>query len=154
MSAISKGTTVSFRKIDNFDKLPEEAATKILYEELVPACEAKGVKLSSYGNHAGRGSIPSVEDYDREKANYQLFDVKRVQKAYSSIPIITRKTSKYMAGSYGLKHIFEKHPSQSKYLTNGDLIAAMLVDGYKARFGRQTESSNVNCEFEVTVKDQ
>lgn len=50
MPAISSGITVSFRKINNFDELSEEAASEILYEELVPACEAKGVKLSFNGN--------------------------------------------------------------------------------------------------------
>lgn len=154
MSGKRSGATVSFRAVDNFDQLPEGAASKILYKELVPACEAKGVKLSSYGNHAGAGSIPSVEVYNKEKANRELFDEKRVQKAYTSIPSITQNTSRYMAGSYGLKHAFEDHPSQSQYLRNGDLIAAMLVNGHQARFGKRTETMGVNCAFKVKEKEQ
>lgn len=141
-------TIVSFRKVDDFDALSEEVATKILYDELVPACEAKEVKLSSYGNHAGSGSIVSVEKYSQDKANQELFNVKRVQKAYSAIPLITANASQYKSGSYGLKHYFERHPYQSEYITNGDLIAAMLVYGHKARFGT-SNCENVNCDFMV-----
>lgn len=54
----------------------------------------------------------SVEYYDRIKTDRQLFDVRRVQKAYSSIPIITRNTSQYYEWSGTLKHVFERHRSQ------------------------------------------
>lgn len=88
----SKGVTNAFRKIDNFDKLPEEAASRILYEELVPACETKGVKLSREGNHAAAGGV-RVEEYNEAKAMRRLFKV-------------TQNVSQYRTGSYRLKHVF------------------------------------------------
>lgn len=149
-----EGYIVYFRAIDNFDKLSEEAASEILYEELVPACEAKGIKLSSYGNHAAPRSLQSVKIYNQLKSSRSLFDVKRVQEAYSSISVITQNTYQYRTESYRLKHVFEDHPSQNcSYLSNGDLIAAMLVKGHQANFGAETsEVSHVNCSFKVFVR--
>lgn len=148
----TRGVIVSFRAVENFDGLSEEAATKILYEELVPACEAKGIMLSYEGNHADGGSSWStVEQYSQRKASRQLFDVKRVQKAYSSIPLITKSITQFKTGSYGLKHVFERHPSQSEYLRNGDLIAAMLVNGHQARFPKYNGLLDMKCDFKVKV---
>lgn len=151
MAAVSRGVIVSFREVDNFHQLPLEEATNILYNELLPICEAKGVMLSSYGNHAGQGSLSNVEKYNEEKASHQLFNVKRIQQAFASIHLIVQNTSQYKAGSYGLKHVVENHPSQTeyRYISNGDLIVAMLLKGYEARFGKRTEAMSVNCEFKV-----
>lgn len=153
MSAISRGTIISFDTVDDFHQLPLDEATNILYDGLIPACETKGVMLSSYGNHAGQGSLSNIEKYNQEKAEHKLFDVERIQKAFSSLHLIVQGTTQYKSGSYGLKHAVENHFSQKdyKYISNGDLIVAMLLKGYDARFGKRTEAMDVNCQFKVKV---
>ncbi len=148
MAAVARGAIVSFQQIDDFDQLPLEEAEAVLYDNLIPACEAKGVMLSAYGNHASRGSLSKVEIYNQEKAEHKLFDVERVQSAFAILNQIVQPCSQYKTGSYGLKHTVEKVlPGGS--LRNGDLIAAMLIKGYKARFGMRNESMAVNAMFQV-----
>jgi hypothetical protein len=57
-------------------------------------------------------------------------------------------TSRY--GSYGIKHIAEKlinDPRQGHYITNGQLIAAALVAGFKV--GR---IEGPNCNFNMSTR--
>ncbi|MDN3505607.1 MAG: hypothetical protein P0S96_00045 [Simkaniaceae bacterium] len=149
-ATIPRGATIQIDAVPNFDTLTEDAAEAVLYDTLVPACEAKGVMLSQYGNHAASGTVVSAQEYRESKAGKKLFNVQRVQKAFASVHGIVENRTTYKSGSYGLKHVFEKQ--QSEYLSNGDLIAAMLVQGYAARFGKQTEGADVNAEFKVVVK--
>ena len=141
------GVTVSVTSVDDFDQLSTKDANVIIDNHIIPACESKGVKLSSYGNHVGKGSLSGVEKYDEEKAAHQLFNVERIQKAFAALDAMVGQMSQYKTGSYGLKHTVENH--QGEYISNGDLIVAMLLKGYDARFGKQTESMSVNCEFKV-----
>lgn len=55
-----------------------------------------------------------------------------------------RKTdsTNYDNSSYGLKHIFEKHVGF--YVSNGELIYAMHLEGFKI------EKENINCFFNVS----
>lgn len=122
-----------------------EAASRILYEEIIPACEAKGIKLSYYGNHASRETISSVEEYDRNKQDHRLFNVERIQRAFKCLDDVISKATVQSVGSYGFKHVVERH--QGEYITNGDCIVAMLVKGYIADFG--SEFPHVNCQFNI-----
>ncbi len=150
MAAIgSKGVTISVGQVYDFDKLSEEHARQFIEEQVIPACENKGVKLSRYGNHAGEGSFVTVEKYDEKKQEHTLFNVKRIQKVFASLDAIVIPTTQYKVGSYGLKQVVEKY--QHKDISNGDLIVAMLLKGYAARFGKQTEGMAVNCEFKAKV---
>lgn len=149
MAVASKGAIVSFPAIPNFHQLSTKAAQDILYGQLIPACEAQKVKLSCYGNHAGAGTLKNVEEYDHDKAAHKLFNVERIKKAFASLDAIVKSMSKYTIGSYGLKHTVENY--QGEYITNGDLIAAMMLKGYEARFGKKTESMDVNCQFKAKV---
>lgn len=137
--------TISINKVLNFDRLPVEAASRILYEEIIPACEAKGIKLSSYGNHSSRESLASVERYNRDKEEHRLFNVERVQRAFKCLDEVISNATVQSVGSYGFKHVVERH--QNEYITNGDCIAAMLVKGYMADFG--SENPHVNCQFNI-----
>ncbi len=139
---------VKIGQVPNFDQLTEIQARDVLYDIVIPACERKGVMLSEYGNHSGEGSLVKVEKYTQDKAAYTLFNVSRVQRAFTELNAIIVNTSKYTANSYGLKHKVEAS-GRKEYLTNGDLIAAMLVKGYQARFGKRNEGLGVNCEFKV-----
>lgn len=147
MTGITRGAIVSFQAVENFDQMELDVAEGVLYNDLIPACEKKGVFLSSYGNHAGRGNLFNVEKYNQEKEEHKLFDVKRIQKAFTQMNEMAQPCSQYNTGSYGFKHSVERH--QKSYIANGDLIAAMLLRGYSARFGKRNEDMEVNCEFKV-----
>lgn len=135
--------TVSIGLIQNFDQFSLETATRIVYDEIIPACERNGIKLSSYGNHASRETLSSVEIYDKEKKEHRLFDIARIQSAFRCLDEVISNATVQSVGSYGLKHVVERH--QDKYITNGDCIVAMLVKGYKADFG--STLPHVNCQF-------
>jgi hypothetical protein len=143
--------SVSINAVPNFDQLSVVNATNVLYDQVIPACEAKGIKLSKYGNHAGSGSLSSVEVYNKEKSDHELFNVPRIQNAFSALDQIVVATSQYKSGSYGLKHTVEE--KQGEYITNGDLIAAMIVKGHTARFAKSGTPLGVNCEFKVKVRE-
>lgn len=151
MTAISRGATVSITAVPHFNTLSLEDASRVIYSDLVPACEAKGIKLSYYGNHAGTGSLLSVEEYDARKAAHTLFNVEKIQQVFALLPALVQDTSGYKSTSYSLKHRVEERLPGEKYVTNGDLIAAMLLKGYQARFGKRTELMTVNCEFKVKM---
>ena len=142
--------SITFGPVADFHTLATGEATNIIYGQLIPICEKKGIMLSRYGNHAGDGSISGIDRYVEQKAQKKLFDVPRIQKAFASLSDMMVVVSQYKTGSYGLKHIVERY--QKEYITNGDLIVAMLMKGHMARFGKRGESLNVNCEFKVKVK--
>lgn len=141
--------TVSMNPVPNFNTLSVADATDIIYTQLIPACEEKGVKLSGYGNHAGLGSLVAVAKYNAEKAARTLFDVTRIQKIFAQLDHLLAPTVHFKRGSYGLKHFVEG--IQKEYASNGDLIVAMLMKGYHARFAKKGEPLNVNCEFKAQL---
>jgi len=142
--------SVQFHAVQGFDQLPINEVTAILYDELVPACEAKGVQLSQYGNHNGVGSLKNdPNEYDQKKQNNQLFEVAKVQEAYQIVQQRVANRSTYFVGSYGLKHQLEE--IQGGYFSNGDTIAAMLLNGYTARFAKRGKPLGVNCQFKAKV---
>ena len=52
-------------------------------------------------------------------------------------------TRKYLVGSYGLKHIVEKHLT-SGYISNGEMILVMLYLKYDMKLPKE---SPINCNF-------
>lgn len=140
--------TISIGAIQSFDRFSLETATRIVYGEIIPRCEAKGIKLSYYGNHASIESIDSVERYDADKQNHRLFNIQRIQRAFKCLDEVIGKATVESIGSYGLKHVVERH--QGEYITNGDCIIAMIAKGYIADFG--SEGLHVNCQFNIARK--
>lgn len=139
--------TVTFPRVWNFGDLPLDEAKDLLYNALVPACESKQVFLSQYGNHNALGSLKSMAQYVAIKARKELFNVERVQNAFKFISAHFLPSTRYTQGSYGLKHTIER--IQGNYLSNGDLIAAMLMNGFTARFAKRGDPMSVNCEFKL-----
>jgi hypothetical protein len=148
MAAGVHGVTVSFPSVLDFDQLSLDDATRVVYDQVIPACEAQGIKLSKYGNHAAPSSSVPIAEYDQQKAARQLFDVARIQRVFAQLDGIVQEASKYKIGSYTLKHRVEKY--QHNKVTNGDTIVAMLVKGYAARFGKKNVGMTVNCVFKAT----
>lgn len=138
--------TISIGAIQSFDQFLLETATRIVYDEIIPRCEAKGIKLSNYGNHASVKSIDSVERYDTDKQNHTLFNIERIQRAFKYLDEVIAKATVESVGSYGLKHVVERH--QGEYITNEDCIIAMIAKGYIAHFG--SEGLHMNCQFNIT----
>jgi hypothetical protein len=62
MAATLCGVTVSVPAIPNFDRLPFEEVTAIVYNQVIPAAV----------------NCPSIEVYHREKVNYELFDIEKI----------------------------------------------------------------------------
>jgi len=161
-----KGATVRFDKIDGFDEMDREEAEGVIYDILLPVCEKKGVVLTRNGNagHAESSKSDALQaqfegfrsttyrTYTQLKEDRDIFDLERIQSAYTRISRDFEKKSKYCWGSYGLKHRVER--LQDQYLSNGDLIVAMLLCGHKARFGKRGSAMTLNAEFAVTEKEQ
>lgn len=135
---------VSFPKIPNFDQLQISKAQEIIYNELVPACRSQRVILTVEGNNR---KCPNV-CYQYEKKNYTLLNVERIQKAFACLSQVVQRKDNKCTGSYGLKHVVERF--QGEYITNGDLIAVMLLSGFAANFGK-ADKPNINASFEVKV---
>lgn len=57
-----------------------------------------------------------------------------------------RSSISYYHSSYGLKHVVERCFNNKIYVSNGELIAAMLICGYE--YVKITPSS-INCRFNV-----
>lgn len=144
-----QGVTVSTTPVPDFERLSVEEATQIIYTRVIGDCEAKGVKLSRDGNLTVIQYPELLEKYESLKLSRGLFDVGRVQRAFAAIPKEVRPLQSYRVTSGGLKHHVEA--KQEDYLARGDLIVAMLLRGYGARFGKQTEGMKVDCDFKATV---
>ena len=56
--------TVSVEQVPNFHQLPVVAATNVLYNLVIPACEQKEVKLSACGNAQAIDSLESFAKYE------------------------------------------------------------------------------------------
>ncbi len=105
------------------------------------------MKLSEYGNHNSTQTLDPVATYEKKKAKSELFNVDRVQRAFAGLDQIVQPAGSYAKWtSYGCKHVVEKQ--QGAYLSNGDLVAAMLLRGYTATF-RENKKLSVNCRFKA-----
>lgn len=155
---------VRMEPVHNFGELSKAAAEKVLYETLIPACEAQRVKLTANGNENHEVTLEDeerviagdTEEYDRLKTEHQLFNVERIQRAVSFLDTYAIAVRKWTSGSYGLKHVVERaqKPSlENSYISNGDSIAAMLLAGHPARFKKRTGVMELNCTFKAQVID-
>ena len=146
---------LEFPAVDKFDKLSYKSASTILYDSLVPFCEKKGVFLSTYGNHNAPRAMLTVKDYYKSRKRKQLFHVKDVQRAFHYVGKIFI-FSKHSHTSYTLKRYLEIHPTYTKgedkrYIRNGDIIAALLLKGLRAKYVCDGTRS-VNLRFNIKNK--
>jgi hypothetical protein len=135
--------------VHDFDTLAPKVAENIVYNTLVPFCESNHVYLSKFGNHFSNEASPnhtsSMRTYYDEKTAHTLFNIERIQRAFRFIKEnISATSTVYKTESYQLADgvaLFQEEP-----LRQGDLIAAMLLNGITARF-----KDHVNCEFKAKV---
>jgi len=130
-------------------------------DAIVVDLERQNIYLSEYGNHAGRGAILKRDIYEKLKNKNTLFaDPEVIDRIRKNIRNALTMHAKWaVAGSYGLKHYIEEwretndHDSVlGDYLTNGDFILAMILEGYEYKFRDRVNAkfdtpSNVNCDF-------
>ena len=145
---------LKFPAVDKFDGLSSKNAASVLYDSLIPFCEKKGVYLSSYGNHNAPRSLFTVKEYLNRKSRNNLFNIKGVQCAFHFIGTLFQPSSHYHT-SYKLKGRLEVHPTytkdrDSRYITNGDVTAALLLKGLRAQYVCQGIRS-VNLRFKVKI---
>lgn len=135
--------------------------TKEEIDAIVVRLESQNIYLSEYGNHAGRGAILKRDKYEMSKNMDALFaDVKVIDRIRCNIRGALVKDTKWVnSSSYGLKHYIEEwrktnnHDAvRGDYLSNGDFILAMILEGYEYKFRDRVNSkidspSDVNCDF-------
>ena len=73
------------------------------------------------------------------KRAFKKQDYLDIMDAMERIPEIITTGSQYKIGSYGGKHVLEKH--RKKYISNGCFICAMILLGYKYK---KPDSLNLN----------
>jgi hypothetical protein len=132
----------------NINLYPNIPLDTVIYDHLIPHCEEKNIHLSSYGNCTGQGTLVPLENYNEEKQNKKLFNIMQIVKIQNSLHQVVQEGNQYKIGSYGLKHAVEK--CDIGYISNGDCIVAMILNGYSARFKKKGENQiDVNCEFKA-----
>lgn len=89
-------------------------------------------------------SVNSVNLYEVEKMKHTLFDISKVQAVFRTIPNIVRETRRTQLTTYDLREIVENQCGQT---SQGEIIVAMLLHGYKARFGFPNRPLKIRCEF-------
>lgn len=94
--------------------------------------DLKGLNLGGFQNSGGGFDVSIFEN--RETVELLRPEIK---KYFAKIKSVNRNHS-----SYGLKHIVERH--LGTYVSNGELIYAMHLEGYK--IFRET----INCSFNVS----
>ena len=86
--------------------------------------------------------------------------VNDIQSAIHVIPFLYAPHNRKTCNSYSMKHTIEKNDHYIKlkghgYLSNGDLIVAMLIMGYKYRYNKGNQTiSNPNVDFYVVTSNQ
>ena len=143
--------TVSFKYQHLFYAMPPHQADSIIYNEMVPRCEENGIYISQYGNHSGENSLLSVEDYYKMKSEHKLFNITKIQKIFEELPYTVKMGSQFRITSYDLSQHLTSKLQSSTEIADGDLIAAMLLQGYTARFGKKGQENTVYCEFKATL---
>jgi len=80
----------------------------------------------------------------------EWIDKQRIEKIASFIrPKFKKiKTINYQVSSYGIKHDVER--ALGYYISNGELIAAMIFLGFEYKRGKG--KSGINCYFNVSMK--
>jgi hypothetical protein len=149
---------ITATRVENFNVLPIEEAEEIIYEALVPLCNASQVKLSSYGNHAGVNSNASVALYDTQKQEQKLFNVPLVQQVFEAIGklnfVTSRRSSMSASQIAGIlvdqPGVPDEDKENGKYST-GNVTAAMMLHGFPAHFVVRNQPK-VSCEFKIEIK--
>ena len=153
---------IQIDEVKDFDSLSESDATDLVYNIVVPKLEEHGLMVSSYGNHAGRGSLYAYrfvpDPYEEWKSNRKLFDIKDVQIAYRFIKARCKRSRRYLHSSYSFKHDVEKNQKNSRgsgYFTNGDVLLAILIAGFHVRgWNPYDKKFLVNPDVGVVIGDR
>jgi hypothetical protein len=93
--------------------------------------------------------------YERDRETHWNFKRLEVMKEYilkNWIPVAPQSKHKY--SSYGLKHSLEESnwtEDNDKYVSNGELILAIMCAGYEPCF-KNIPHTSLNCNFRVNPK--
>ena len=131
-----------------FDQKSPLEAKEIIYGRVLASCEAGNVYLSSYGNHAGMYSQAPIGQYELDKVSHKLFDIARVQKVFAAIPELVKSIRHPRLTTPDLQAVVEKKCGS---IPQGEIILAMLLHGYKARFGFIDKPLKIRCEFNAVL---
>lgn len=130
--------------IDDLMKIVNELGARGIVLNSNGIYDARAIKKWNHPINQHLGGCTPVEPFTSE----QLLNADSILKAIKIIPLLVRTTSKkYLVGSYGMKHHVEKLISTNNngsYMSNGQLILAMIYCGYKYRL---REEGTWNCDF-------
>jgi hypothetical protein len=130
---------VHFRPV-NTQTLSNPDLEKVIYEELLPACEKSGVVLSRYGNQAYEGSDPSADtNYCSLVMTRELFNLARIQVIDCYLKEFLMDTS--LRGFQDLKAQVQ---AQVPAAQSGDLAVAVLFKGLSLNFH---DPKTVECDL-------
>ncbi len=143
--------TLQLCPVNNFDSLPYEEAKMVIYNKLLPYCEAKGVYLSQSGNlrspQATRNYkfLTPVDEYTYKRDMKELLNIERVQRAFHVLDKCVQETSHFQKNGGAIKVKIENW--QHEDLSYGDFVAAMMLKGFAARFAGRGDPLRMSCEF-------
>ena len=146
-----KGTTVSISPVPKFNELPIDIATQIIYDRVVTVCEEKRVKLSWEGNHSPLGR-KEIAVYYRKKQQRILFNVEMVQIAFEVLDDLIIRSRNYNKTKNSTDISQDVTQYCKEFISNGDLIVAMLLKGYWARFGKKRMLQNAHFNVSLMRK--
>ena len=140
--------SVKINAIQGFDQLPINDATALIYDQLLPFCEKEKICLSEYGNDSVNKNR-SVEHYEVERKEHTLFNVEKIQKVYAVLPELVQANAKSSLRTADLAEKVEEKCGEK--VSNGTVVAAMLLQGFTARFGTKHQIKIVP-EFNASLK--
>jgi len=143
-----------------FNGFQSQNLQEIISQEILPTLEKRGILLSDYGNHASQRSLRDPIEYWKKKKVGQLgFNESCIQACAARINDLMTPAGRYMLDtSYGIKAVFERYLAQVQgksgyqYISNGDMIMALLIKGYRLRFTHHGEKQ-VNPEVKAKYRD-
>lgn len=117
--------------------------------------DEESVILTLYGNSAVRA---------KTSANENPIEYKEVDLIRQHIPLIFKHSPRWgVDTSYSMKNILESwrktnRPDERSYVAHGNLIAAMILEGYmykfRANYKDHTEEMNYNCQFNCVRRNR
>jgi len=106
----------------------------------------RGVQLCSYGNARGCDSLVDARHFARMVAanGGHAFDAAAVERARARVRRLFEATRSYDDGmrSYEARCDYER--AFGEYVAHGDLVAALLLEGFRARF---EPSDGIGCRL-------
>lgn len=139
---------ITMSRVENFGTMRPEECKHVIYEQLIPICEAAGILLSGYGNHQSPQSMCGVEEYQRHKEHMTLFSIESVQKAFNTVRSFYANSEFYFSPATSTE-MTQTYKTIAREIKHGEFIVAMILQGFSAMF--EGKESSVGCTFKCRL---